>query len=427
MRVAAQDPRRPFNSICVIGLGYIGLPTAATLASRGLRVEGVDVSASVVDTINRGEIHIVEPLLDLTVQSAVRSGHLRAHLRPVEADAFIIAVPTPITDAKTADLSHVFAAGRSIAGVLKKGDLVILESTSPVGATEKLIDILIQARPDLIFPSRGMESEPDVHIAYCPERVLPGKVIEELVSNDRAIGGMTPGCTERAAALYRLFVAGELVGTDTRSAELCKLAENSFRDVNIAFANELANFCEAMDMNVWEVIRLANRHPRVNILNPGVGVGGHCIAVDPWFIVEAAPEKAPLIATARRINDNRPKQAVERVRQAAECFTKAKRRKPLVAALGLAFKPDIDDLRESPAVEVALELHQADWCELVVVEPNINTSHGCRQISHLELLPLDKALEKADLAVLLVNHRQFSALTDLRGDRDALISICREI
>jgi UDP-N-acetyl-D-mannosaminuronic acid dehydrogenase len=398
-----------FGTVSVIGLGYIGLPTAAVIAERGVPVIGVDVNPHAVDTINRGEIHIVEPLLDLTVRAAVSSGRLRAVTTPRAADAFLIAVPTPITAAKTADMSYVDAAADAVAQVLKVGDLVILESTSPVGATEAMAARMAAARPDLRFPRRGdVAAEIDVNVAYCPERVLPGKVVEELVSNDRAIGGMTPACGLRAMALYRLFVEGELIPTDVRSAELCKLAENAFRDVNIAFANELANVCDGLEMNVWEVIKLANRHPRVNILSAGPGVGGHCIAVDPWFIAEAAPTDTPVIQAARRVNDERPRRVVDKVLAAIAAHPKG--RAAAVACLGLAFKPDIDDLRQSPAVEVAIQLMQRTTNPIILVEPNIDLLPKDLAGGRAELIGIAAALASADVLVLLVDHREFRAI-----------------
>ena len=423
----AERALRPFKNVSVIGLGYIGLPTAAILAARGVPVDGVDVNQHAVDTINRGEIHIVEPLLDLTVRGAVQSGCLKAHMKPIEADAFMIAVPTPITDEKQSDLSYVMSAAESISHLLKPGDLVVLESTSPVGATEQMIEVLRGLRGDLRFPVRGEDgSEVDVNVAYCPERVLPGRVIEELVSNDRAIGGMTPACTARAIALYRLFVRGELVPTDARSAELCKLAENAFRDVNIAYANELANFCDAKDMNVWEVIRLANRHPRVNILNPGPGVGGHCIAVDPWFIVEASPENTPVIQAARRVNDGRPERVLDMVKLAASTFTNGAGRAPKIALLGLAFKPNIDDLRESPAVDIAQKVLDANLGEVMAVEPNIEQLPKRFDETALQLVQLQDAAEAADIIVLLVDHKEFARLNADALEGKTYIAIPRD-
>lgn len=398
-----------FETISMVGLGYIGLPTATLFASRKKKVVGVDVSKHAVDTINQGKIHIVEPELDMLVHSAVTEGYLRATLTPEPADAFLIAVPTPFTDGHKPDLSYIEAAAQGIAPVLAKGNLVILESTSPVGATEKLADWLAAARPDLTFPQQAGE-EADIQIAYCPERVLPGKVVHELVANDRVIGGMTNKATEMASALYKTFVEGALVPTNARTAEMCKLTENSFRDVNIAFANELSMICDKLDINVWELIALANRHPRVNILQPGAGVGGHCIAVDPWFIVDTTPEQARIIRTAREVNDHKPEWVLEKVK-AAIADTLAK--KPgstmadiKVACLGLAFKPDIDDLRESPAVEITQDISKLG-CQVLAVEPNIAALPEKLAAPNLSLAPLDAALWNADVVCVLVKHRPF--------------------
>ena len=364
-----------FETISMIGLGYIGLPTATLFASRKKKVIGVDISQHAVDTINQGKIHIVEPELDMLVHSAVTEGYLRATTQPEPADAFLIAVPTPFTDGHKPDLSYIEAAAQAIAPVLAKGNLVILESTSPVGTTEKLADWLAAARPDLTFPEQAGE-EADIQIAYCPERVLPGKVVHELVANDRVIGGMTDKATEMACALYKTFVEGALVPTNARTAEMCKLTENSFRDVNIAFANELSMICDKPNIDVWELIALANRHPRVNILQPGAGVGGHCIAVDPWFIVDTTPNEARLIRTAREVNDHKPEWVLDKVKVAIADVLSEQPNKTMadvkVACLGLAFKPDIDDLRESPAVEITQHIAQLG-CQVLAVEPNCRT------------------------------------------------------
>lgn len=398
------------RTVSVVGLGYIGLPTAAVIAARGVDVIGVDTSARVVETINRGEIHIVEPALASAVREAVITEALRATTEPQPADAFLIAVPTPITAEKKADLSYVMAAAAAIAPVLKQGDLVILESTSPVGTTETLCQLLASARPDIRFPTHGDATEPDVYVAYCPERVLPGKIVEELVSNDRAIGGMTRFCSAKAAELYRLFVQGELIETDARSAELCKLAENAYRDVNIAYANELANVCETLGMDVWEVISLANRHPRVQILKPGPGVGGHCIAVDPWFIAEAAPRDTPLVQAARHVNDERPDRVAQRVLEEARRHVAKAGDVPTVALLGLTFKPDIDDLRESPAVEVASILANAGNLRLLAVEPHAEQLPASLHSAGIRQCTLEAALEAAQIIVLLVDHAAFKML-----------------
>lgn len=399
-----------FETISVIGLGYIGLPTAAVFASKGKKVVGVDINARAVETINRGAIHIVEPDLDQVVHAAVTRGDLRATTQPEAADAFLIAVPTPFKDEHQPDLRFVKAAAESIAPVLKKGDLVILESTSPVGSTEQMADWLAAARPDLRFPQHG--DTPDIFVAYCPERVLPGQVMVELINNDRVIGGMTPACSARASELYRLFLKGECVETNARTAEMCKLTENSFRDVNIAFANELSLICADQGINVWELIRLANRHPRVNILQPGPGVGGHCIAVDPWFIVAQNPQQARLIRTAREVNDHKPFWVIDQVKAAvADCLAATDKRASelKIACFGLAFKPNIDDLRESPAMEIAELIAQWHSGETLVVEPNIHQLP--KKLTGLcTLAQLDEALATADVLVMLVDHSQFKVI-----------------
>ncbi|CBJ40672.1 NDP-N-acetyl-D-galactosaminuronic acid dehydrogenase (plasmid) [Ralstonia solanacearum CMR15] len=391
-----------FRTISVVGLGYIGLPTATVLASRQREVIGVDINQHAVDTINQGRIHIVEPDLDMLVRAAVSQGYLRATTEPEPADAFLIAVPTPFLDDKQPDLSYIEAAAKAIAPVLKRGDLVVLESTSPVGATEQLADWLSAQRPDLSFPHQQGE-ESDIRVAHCPERVLPGHVLRELVENDRIIGGMTPKCSEAAQRLYELFVRGRCIVTDARTAEMCKLTENAFRDVNIAFANELSMICDEIGVNVWELISVANRHPRVNILQPGPGVGGHCIAVDPWFIVDAAPESARLIRTAREVNDAKPHYVLDRVKQAARRF-----KEPVIACFGLSFKANIDDLRESPAIEIVQTMAQQQLGTVLVVEPHIKVLPAALQ--GVELLSAEAALSRADIVVLLVDHQQFRKL-----------------
>lgn len=398
-----------FNTISVVGLGYIGLPTAAVFASRRISVVGVDVSAKVVDTINSGAIHIVEPDLDIVVKSVVMQGYLRASLEPEPADAFLIAVPTPFKSASgehDPDLSYIKAASTKISGVLKKGDLVILESTSPVGATEKMSEWLSSLRPDLTFPQTHGENS-DIRIAHCPERVLPGHVLRELVHNDRVIGGMTPRCSARAVELYKLVVEAECIITNTRTAEMAKLTENSFRDVNIAFANELSVICEELDINVWELIKLANRHPRVNILQPGPGVGGHCIAVDPWFIISKTPDKAKLIRSARLVNDEKPLQVIKNVKNA---IARSKALNPdvsvKIACFGLSFKPNIDDIRESPALSIVKHLSEETEEELMVVEPYLKQlpnilKGGIRKVS------TEQAYAEANILVMLVDHDVF--------------------
>ncbi len=390
-----------FNKVAVVGLGYIGLPTAAVIASRGVEVIGIDISQHVVDTINQGKIHIVEPDLDMLVQSAVTTGTLRASTVPEAADAFMIAVPTPFTEGFKPDLSFIEAAVKKIALVLQKGNLIILESTSPVGTTEKISEWVAEIRKDLTFPHQYGE-QADVQIAHCPERVLPGYVIQELVSNDRVIGGLTPYCAEQAKALYEIFVKGSCIVTDARTAEMAKLTENSFRDVNIAFANELSIICDKLNINVWELIKLSNRHPRVNILTPGPGVGGHCIAVDPWFIVDSTPEEARLIRTAREVNDSKPEFVLEKIRKVAEAF-----KQPKIALLGLAFKADIDDLRESPAVGIAQQVIQEAFAEVLIVEPHISELPAKLQGEHVKLVSLVESLKDANIIVTLTDHTVF--------------------
>ncbi|MNF46587.1 UDP-N-acetyl-D-glucosamine 6-dehydrogenase [compost metagenome] len=402
----------PFETISVVGLGYIGLPTAAVFASRKKKVVGVDVNQRAVETINRGEIHIVEPDLDMVVHAAVTEGYLRAATRPESADAFLIAVPTPFKGDHEPDLSYIEAASKAIAPVLKRGDLVILESTSPVGATEQMAAWLAEARSDLTFPQTHGEDS-DIRVAHCPERVLPGHVLRELVQNDRVIGGMTPKCSELAVRLYKTFVEGECIVTNARTAEMCKLTENSFRDVNIAFANELSIICDKLDINVWELIRLANRHPRVNILQPGPGVGGHCIAVDPWFIVSKTPEQAKLIRAAREVNDGKPHWVLDKVRLAVAEHLQENADKTAkdvtIACFGLAFKPDIDDLRESPAVAISQQVAATHPGPVLVVEPNIEELPG-KLADKLALNNVEQALAEADVIVLLVDHKEFKGI-----------------
>lgn len=393
-----------FSRVSVIGLGYIGLPTAAVIASRGVEVLGVDVSEHAVNTINQGKIHIVEPDLDMLVQAAVTTGKLKASLTPEPAEAFMIAVPTPFTDNKSPDLSYIRAALENIAPVIAKGNLIVLESTSPVGTTDKISAWLGELRPDLVMPHQDPDKA-DVYIAHCPERVLPGRVLQELVSNDRIIGGITERCAQKAVSLYNLFVRGECLLTNARTAEMAKLTENSFRDVNIAFANELSMICDHLKINVWELIKLANRHPRVNILSPGPGVGGHCIAVDPWFIVDSAPEQAQIIRKAREINDSKPHYVINKIKQAADQF-----KKPVIACLGLAFKADIDDLRESPALDIAMALLHDNVGDVLLVEPNIKQLPKKHAEHNAKLTTLPQALERANVLVVLVDHKQFKTL-----------------
>ncbi|MDO6707169.1 UDP-N-acetyl-D-mannosamine dehydrogenase [Photobacterium sp. 1_MG-2023] len=402
-----------FETISVIGLGYIGLPTAAMFASRKKKVIGVDVNQHAVDTINQGKIHIVEPELDMIVHAAVTEGYLKATISPEPADAFLIAVPTPFKKNTNGgipepDLSYIESASKAIAPVLKKGDLVILESTSPVGATEQMAEWLASSRPDLSFPQSAGETA-DVSIAHCPERVLPGHVVRELVENDRVIGGMSKQCSDRAVELYRIFVEGECVITNARTAEMAKLTENSSRDVQIAFANELSIICDKLDIDVWELIKLANRHPRVNILQPGPGVGGHCIAVDPWFIVSKTPDDAKIIHTARLVNDGKPEWVVEKVKMAISDFLQQNTHKTVkdvtIACYGLAFKPDIDDLRESPALDITKMIASMHSGIVIAVEPNVNQLPI--NMGDVVLKDIGDALSEADISVLLVDHKEF--------------------
>lgn len=381
------------KNICVIGLGYIGLPTAALLANNGYNVHGVDVIQATVDTINQGKIHIVELGLEDFVKKAVDNGKLKADTRPTKSDVFIIAVPTPFCEGFVPNLDYVISACKSIAPFVKSGDIVVLESTSPVGTTEKIGEILKDSGVNIS----------EIFIAHCPERVLPGKILHELVQNDRIVGGLTLEATRKTADFYKTFVKGEILQTDARTAEMAKLTENSFRDVNIAFANELSILCDKFGINVWELISLANRHPRVNILSPGCGVGGHCIAVDPWFIVHAGGNDAKLIKTAREVNNYKMQWVVEKIKNVALKFELESGKKPKIACLGLAFKPDIDDLRESPAILVAYDLKQVGF-DILAVEPNIK-SH-----KDFEIINYEKAIDIADIVVFLVAHKEFKAL-----------------
>ncbi|MDO3666229.1 UDP-N-acetyl-D-mannosaminuronic acid dehydrogenase [Acinetobacter sp. Ac_3412] len=404
--------------ISVSGLGYIGLPTATMFANYGAHVIGLDVNQYAIDTINEGKIHIVEPGLEEIVKKVVSSGHLKASLQAEKADAFLIAVPTPFKgEDHTPDLSYIEAAVNTIAPVLEKGNVVILESTSPVGATEQMVEWLSVLRPDLKFPKQATDTDVDVHVAYCPERVLPGHVIRELVENNRTIGGMTTACTQKAKDVYQIFVRGELLETNARTAEMTKLTENAFRDVNIAFANELSLICDRLDIDVWELIKLANHHPRVNILRPGAGVGGHCIAVDPWFIVNKTPDLAKMVRSAREVNDYKPQWVIQQIENEVQKLGNLGR-KPSVALLGLAFKPDIDDLRESPAVEIAKEFGQNNDVELFLVEPHIQKLPT--EITNGRLVDLEEAIQQADVNVILVDHSNFMGLNKNYADKRIL-------
>lgn len=388
----------------MIGLGYIGLPTAAVFAEYGIKVKGVDINQHAVDTINQGKIHIEEHGLEALVRKAVEDKMLKAYTTPQKADAFIMAVPTPFKGKDhEPNLDYIESATRSLAKVLEKGNLVILESTSPVGTTEKMADWLAEERPDLTFPQQNGEDS-DIRITHCPERILPGQMIRELVENDRIIGGMTPKCSEYASALYKLFVEGECTITTARIAEMSKLTENAFRDVNIAFANELSLLCNKMGISVWELIEMANKHPRVSILQPGCGVGGHCIAVDPWFIVHDFPEDANIIRTARETNDGKPLYVISKVKEAIKNIAN-----PKIACLGLAFKPDIDDLRESPALEITKMLSDNADFNIFAVEPNVKELPQVLQNrKNVKLVSLDEAMNQADILAVLVNHKEFS-------------------
>jgi len=394
--VTPSTPPAPETSaydVCVLGLGYVGLPTAAVLATVGRRVAGVDLRRDILDTVNAGRIHIVEPELDALVRAAVAAGTLRAVPEPVAAATFLICVPTPITADHLPDLRHVEAAAHAIVPALRPGCLVVLESTVPPGTLRELVGPIITRG--------GLVPGSDVFLAHAPERVLPGAVLREVVENERIVGGLTDACTVRCAEFYESFARGAVHRSSAEVAELSKLAENAFRDVNIAFANELANVCARLGLDVWEVIRLANRHPRVQILRPGPGVGGHCIAVDPWFIAAAAPQDTPLIQAARQVNDQRPERVLAQVRRLA-----ARLRRPKIACLGLTYKPDIDDLRESPALHVAAALAADPELELLLVEPHLQRS----PIPTAPLVGLDEALAAADILVVLVAHRQFRHL-----------------
>jgi UDP-N-acetyl-D-mannosaminuronic acid dehydrogenase len=391
------------KTVCVVGLGYIGLPTAATLASRGIDVIGVDINPDVVAAVNAGQPYFPEPDLDMLLRAATTLGKLRATDRPEPADAFIIAVPTPFNNDRSPNLSFIEAAADAIAPALAPGNVVILESTSPVGATARLAARLARLRPELRFPPERHAEPLDVHVAHCPERVLPGRMVRELIENDRIIGGMTEACAEHAEAVYRVFLRGTAFRTDAPTAELVKLVENAYRDVNIAYANELSVVCDELGLDVWRVIELANRHPRVAILQPGAGVGGHCIAVDPWFIVSSAPERTRLIRTAREVNDAKPRFVVSQIRERAERL-----KHPIVACLGLAYKPDVDDLRESPALEIAVELARDGAGRILVAEPNLRVlPPALAGLPNVELCDTLEAVRGADIVAILVAHSPF--------------------
>lgn len=386
-----------------MGLGYIGLPTAAVAASSGMEIVGVDINPQVVETINQGKIHIVEPDLDKVVKEVVEKGNLRAATIAEEADAFFIVVPTPFKHNKRADISYVESATRAVIPFLKKGSLFVIESTSPVMTTEKMAELIYRLRPEL---------EGEIFIAYCPERVLPGNVLYELVHNDRVIGGIDEASTEKAMEFYRHFVKGQLHATDARTAEMCKLTENSSRDAQIAFANELSMICDKAGINVWNLIELANKHPRVNILQPGCGVGGHCIAVDPWFIVSDFPEQAQVIKRVRETNDYKSDWCANKVLEACQQFELENDREPVVACMGLAFKPDIDDLRESPAKYIASRVISEARAEVLVVEPNVHTHKSFNLVNY------NGAYQQADIVVWLVRHKEFLSMPVAENKRE---------
>ncbi|MBG9854589.1 UDP-N-acetyl-D-mannosamine dehydrogenase [Bacillus wiedmannii] len=393
------------EKVCVVGLGYIGLPTASLLATKGFQVYGVDVNESAVEMINSGKVHIYEPDLDIMVKAAVQSGNLKAGIVPETSDIFILAVPTPFKDDHKPDLTYVEQATKTIAPYIKPGDLIILESTSPVGTTEKVTEWILEEREDLTVTEEINSNKGVFFVAHCPERVLPGHILRELVENDRIIGGINQKSTKKTVDFYKKFVKGKILETNARTAEMAKLTENSFRDVNIAFANELSMICDELHINVWELINLANRHPRVNILQPGPGVGGHCIAVDPWFIVDAVPEQAKLIHAARKVNDYKPGYVVDKIREKADKF-----KNPIIACLGLAFKANIDDLRESPSVEIVKYLTDLNVGEVKVVEPHINSLPKDLVDKDIELVNLYEAITMADIIVVLVDHDVFYSI-----------------
>ena len=411
-KINSQNSSNIKPTVCVVGLGYIGLPTAATLCGAGFRVLGIDINADAVKSISQGMPHIHEPGLDVLVKTAVESNQLIAKMSfdaGDAADIFIIAVPTPFKENKKPDLSYVESATRSIAPVLKSGDTVILESTSPVGTTAKVNDLLGLLRPELAFPVENIEGKYDIAVAYCPERILPGKMLVEIIENDRVIGGLSPSCAKKAAHFYKKFVKGECITTKARTAAMCKLAENAYRDVNIAYANELSMICDEQGIDVWEMRELANRHPRVNILQPGPGVGGHCIAVDPWFIVDSAPNKAKLIRSAREVNDYKPEHVIESI---IDCVNNACFKK--VVFWGLSFKPDIDDLRESPAVSIVDRFSKKMKHMLInVVEPHIERLPTLLQNHiNIQLVGIDDVEKSSDkvLHILLVGHKVFDSV-----------------
>ncbi len=406
------------QKISVLGLGYVGLPSAAVFADSGLQVIGVDIDQKAVETINGGKAHIVEPGLDELLNKVVGNGNLRASTSAESADVFIIAVPTPFKEGRAPDLKYIQSAANMIAPLLRPGNLVILESTSPVGATEQLASWLKDARSDLIVPDFD-GADGDIFLAYCPERILPGKVIQEVVENDRVIGGITTKSSELAVQFYKNAVRGECHVTNSRTAELCKLSENSFRDVNIAFANELCIISEKLDIDVYELIELTNRHPRVDILRPSTGVGGHCIAVDPWFIVDTAPEEARIIRTAREVNDAKPRWVVGQVEAIAKSYEK-----PVIACMGLAYKPNVDDLRESPSVEAVREMATRNFSEILVCEPFVEGLPALLTDLGLRNYGIEHAVDNADIIVFLTAHDQFKTISKASLDSKRVFDAC---
>lgn len=413
---AASPPDLERSEVCIVGLGYVGLPLAALLAGKSITVSGCDIRPEVIEAVNAGQVTIVEPHLDGLVSKVTAAGKLKAFDAPQPADTFIIAVPTPTDENHRADLTAVFSAARSIAPVLRPGNLVVIESTSPVGTTDQTVELLASLRPDLTFPHQSPEKS-DIMMAYCPERVLPGAALRELTENSRTLGGLDKRSGEQARQLYAQFVTGDLSVTSARAAELSKLAENSFRDVNIAFANELSMLCERIGVNVWEVIDTANLHPRVNILSPGAGVGGHCIPVDPWFIHEMAPDITPLIRTAREVNDSKPHFVVEQIKSAVEGNRGAK-----IVLLGLAYKPDVDDMRESPSIEIAMLLAKEGFTNVHAVEPHANSLPATLKLKGIiHHKTLEPALDGASAAAILVPHKVFAPLRTMAFDHTTLI------
>ena len=391
--------------VCVVGLGYIGLPTAAVLASRGYQVVGVDINPEIVASIQSGKAHIAETDLDMLIDAALSSAKLKVSLQPEPADIFVVAVPTPLNNDKSPDLKAVKAAFDSIAPHIKVGDLIILESTCPVGTTELMVSRLAVLRPDINIPTAG-QLQTDVYVAYCPERVLPGQILKELIENDRVVGGLTPACTDKAVSFYQTFGKGECLATYSKTAEMCKLTENSFRDVNIAFANELSMICDQQGINVWELIKLANHHPRVNVLQPGAGVGGHCIAVDPWFIINQYSEHTRVLQAARRVNDLKPQWVLQKICEAVAKL-KSEKGSPTIACLGITFKANVDDIRESPALDIVTSLARKYPGQVLVVEPNLEALPVSLDDLSVQRLSFDQACEQADLLALLVDHYEF--------------------